>query len=225
LDDLDAARTEFAADVTPHLPALLGKLGDVDGGLEDALVAIVAALIPPPTLAFIEPLSHVILDNAAANPVTEFEQWLGQYVTWLQDLVGALDLSAVKGPLQTAADGGHAVLDAFDEAVAGVTVTVQDLFHDVESLVDTLDPSKVIGTLESGLHDFENVLDNALSGLFEPAKEAVHTAVGAIDTAVDAFDPQQVTDALQTLLNGIESILGEAAAVVAEIGATLKAAV
>src|SRR5207245_9304893 len=45
------------------------------------------------------------------------------------------------------------------------------------------------------------------------------------DPAGDALDRQEVTDALQPLLDGIESILGEAAAVVAEIGATLKAAV
>ncbi|MGZ4334860.1 MAG: hypothetical protein ACXVRJ_11395, partial [Gaiellaceae bacterium] len=225
LDDLDSARTAFGTQVTPKLPALLAGVKDLDGRIEDALVQIVSAVDPSPTLGFIEPLSQLILDNAAANPITEFQQWLGTFVSWLQDLVAALDLSAVKGPLQTASDGAHAILDAFDDAVAGVTVAVQTLFHDVESLVDALDTTAVVGGIESGLHDFESLLDNSLSGLFEPARDAVHTAVTAVDSAVQQFDPQQVTDALQALLSGIESILGDAAAVVKEVGDTLKAAV
>ena len=150
LDDLDTARTAFGAQVTPKLTPLLARVEDLDGRLEDALVQIVSAVDPSPTLSVIEPLSKLILDNSAANPITEFQQWLGTFVTWLQELIDALDLSAIKEPLQTASDGAHAILDAFDNAVAGVTVEVQTLFHDVESLVDALDPAAALGGLESG---------------------------------------------------------------------------
>ncbi len=225
LDDLDAARTAFGTEVTPRLPALLSGVKDLDGRIEDALVQIVSAVDPSPTLSVIEPLSKLILDNSAATPITEFQQWLGTFVSWLQELIAALDLSAIKEPLKTASDGAHAILDAFDNAIAGVTVAVQTLFHDVESLVDALDPAAALGGLESGLHDFESMLESSLGSLFEPARDAVHTAVTAVDTAVQQFDPTQVTDALQAILGGVESVLGDAAAVVKEVGDTLKAAV
>ena len=165
-------------------------MSDLDGRIEDALVQIVSAVEPSPTLGLIEPLSKLVLDNAAANPITEFQQWLGTFVSWLQDIVAALDLSAIKEPLQTAADGAHAILDAFDYAIAGVTVAVQSLFHEVESLVDAIDTSAAVGGLEAGLHDFEQVLDSSLSGLFEPARDAVHTAVSAVDTRGAAVRPE-----------------------------------
>ena len=90
-----------------------------------------------------------MLDNSQDNPVTEFQQWLGTFVAWLQDIVAGLDLSAIKEPLQTAADTAHEMLDAFDQAIAGVTVAVKELFADVESLVDEVDLSGLVAELES----------------------------------------------------------------------------
>ena len=68
------------------------------------------------------------------------------------------------------------------------------------------------------------MLESTLGSLFAPAHDAVHTAVTAVDGAVQQFDPTQVTDALQAIFAEVESILGDAAAVVKEVGDTLKAA-
>ena len=168
LDDLDAARTAFAADVAPALPGLLEGLDDLDGRLEDALVDIVSALAPSPSLGFVEPLSRLLLDNAAANPVAEFQQWLGMFTSWLQDIVGALDLSAVEAPLEAAAEEAHAVLDTIDAAVAGVTVTVQQLFQELQGLIDRVDVAAAVDALRAQLHDSRRPSRPASKGCSRP---------------------------------------------------------
>ena len=222
LDDLDAARTAFASDVTPHLAPLEAQLADLAGAIEDALSLLVDALAPSPTLGFLEPLSKLVLDNAQDNPVTEFQQLLGTFVAWFQDIVAGLDLSAIKEPLQTAADTAHEALDAFDQAIAGVTVAVKELFADVEGLVDKVDLSGLVTELENTLHDFTTQLETQLASLFSPVRDAVHEAVTSIDGVVDEFDPAQIVDTLNDLMSNLEGILGGAADAAKEIGDTLQ---
>ena len=222
LDDLDAARTAFAADVAPHLAGLQAELTDLAGGIEDSLALVVDALAPSPTLGFLEPLSKLVLDNAAENPVTEFQQWLGTFIAWFQDIVAGLDLSAVKEPLQTAANTAHEALDAFDQAMAGVAATVKGLFNDVEGLVDKVDLSGLVAELEGTLHDFTTQLESQLASLFTPVRDAVHEAVTSIDGAVDQFDPAQIVSVLNDLVSNLEGILSGAADAAKEIGDALQ---
>ena len=225
LDDLDAARAAFASDVTPHLGGLQAEArrpGRAGSRTRSSLV--VDALAPSPTLGFLEPLSKAVLDDASANPVNEFQEWLGTFMAWFQDIVAGLDLSAIKEPLQTAADTAHEALDAFDQAIAGVTVAVKGLFADVEGLVDQVDLSGLVTELENTLHDFTTQLETQLASLFSPVRDAVHDAVTSLDGVVDEFDPAQIVDVLNDLMSSLEGILDGAADAAKEIGDTLQEA-
>ena len=222
LDDLDAARAAFSADVTPKLPALLEELGDIDGRLEDALVLLVSALAPAPMLGFVEPLSQLVLQNAAQNPITEFQESLGGVIALLQNVTAALDLSAVKAPVQSVADTAHETLDAFDSAVAGVTVSVNDLFSDIESLVDAADTGALVVQLEQALGEFEAQLETQLTSLFAPVRTAIGGALGEIGDAVDGFDLAQIVTTLQDVMTQLQSTLEGAAAAAQEIADALQ---
>ena len=165
-----------------------------------------------------------MLDDASANPVNEFQEWLGTFMAWFQDIVAGLDLSAIKEPLQTVADTAHEALDAFDQAIAGVTVAVKGLFADVEGLVDQVDLSGLVTELENTLHDFTTQLETQLASLFSPVRDAVHDAVTSLDGVVDEFDPAQIVDVLNDLMSSLEGILDGAADAAKEIGDTLQQA-
>ena len=145
-------------------------------------------------------------------------------MAWFQDIVAGLDLSAIKEPLQTVADTAHEALDAFDQAIAGVTVAVKGLFADVEGLVDQVDLSGLVTELENTLHDFTTQLETQLASLFSPVRDAVHDAVTSLDGVVDEFDPAQIVDVLNDLMSSLEGILDGAADAAKEIGDTLQQA-
>jgi hypothetical protein len=207
LDQYDSLRPAFDADVLAKLPAVRSALHDLAGTLEDQMGLVVSGLTSPPGTGMLEQAAAEVESLAQVDRLAEVTAPLGTVVAWLQDIVAALDLSAVEGPLGTVADGVRSALDGFEETLTEATLAVQDAFQEVESLVDAVDTAALVGSLQTSIQGFADQLVEQLAALFAPVREALTETVGALDGAVAAFDPAAVVQALHDVLDALTGVL------------------
>ena len=191
-----------------HLDATLKtRLIALPGELHDQVGHIEAALAPPGNL----PINFPGDEPIAAEVGEAIDGVLSPAVGWLQDIAAKLDLTFLAGPIHTAADKVDDAVGEVESALATVTTQVQQLFKQVEDLLDDLDTSAITDALKSALDQFGTAVTNQLTSLFAPIKQILEDAIGELDTAVDGFNPQSLVQALNDLIDDLAGVLDDPA--------------
>jgi hypothetical protein len=201
LDEYDVLRPTLVPVIAP-VPALRTRLLEFPGDLDLGMAAVISILRPGGAV-----LSHV--PTPAAGALDTLETWLLGIADWLHDLANSLDLSVIQAPITEIADGAQAVADGLQQAIIAVTLQVQSLFGQLESLLDAIDPAALQAEAEAAVQTFRNSVVTRIDAAVGPARDAVLAAVDAIDQAVDAFDPGQIIAALTDAVNALADVLQE----------------
>ncbi len=128
---------------------------------------------------------------------------------WLHNVAGAIDLSAIQGPIGTIAGRVESVAEGLQQGITTITVDVQSVFTTVQSVIDTLDPAQLQAEVQAAVQRFRDEIIARVSALVGPARAAVLQAVTAIDQAVGAFDPGNVIAAISAAINALAGVLGD----------------
>jgi hypothetical protein len=206
LDQYDAARSQMQPTVA-GLPAIQARLVHLPVDLDGAQGRLVAILHDSGTLqvgAAPGPLPQV-----GQPAIDAIGQALSPVVAWLQDIAAKLDLSAVQGPITTVANGAKSAVDSLDSALAAVTTQVQQLFAQVESVIDGVDVAALMGQVTSAIDGFKTQVVNQLNQLFAPVRSAVEQVVTTISQGIDAFHPQDLVDALHHVMDSVTGVLND----------------
>lgn len=208
LDELDGLRPGLQSNVLDSLTDLRARLQGLPDDLEDVMDQVLSALQPNGPIGNLEPFAQLPDLTAAEEALAELRSFLDSTAGWIQDLLAKLDLSALQQPLGAVADGAKTALDGLDAALAAVTVQVQALFGQLESMLDQVDTTAVTGQIETAIESFRDELIGQLQGLFAPAREAVSAVVGQIDGAVGEFDPEEIIASLEGAIQKVTDVLG-----------------
>jgi hypothetical protein len=226
LDQYETLQDSLAGGPLAAVDDVRARLAALPLDLQDRVTLVVYALDGTSGPGLVGDLADLLAGESPDASIAAFGAQLSSYAGWLQDLLAKLDLSALEGPVAAAAGGARELVDSVDDALLAVTMNVQELFGQLESIVAGLDLDGVVAELESTLEGFTDDLVEQLSGLFETARDAVAEVVEAIDGAVDAFDPAEIVGVLQEAIDAIASVLEGPAVLgtVEQIGAAIEGA-
>lgn len=216
LQEYETVRDTLQPGVLAQLPALNDRLQALPDELEEQMSHTLAVLQPNNVIGQLEPVLRVADDTANLAAVAAFEQSLGTIVVWLDDLAEKIDLSAIKEPLKAVADETQAAVDALDNGVVTLTLEVQNLFGQLESLLDEVDIAAVVAQVEDAIEGFRDELIGQLSNLFAPVREAIGVVVTNITQATDSFNPQAIIDSLNGAIDALAGVFTDSS-----IGAAL----
>jgi hypothetical protein len=209
------------------VPALTDRLGGLPDELTRRLGSVDAALVGGAGIrgAFTT-LADAVDRDATGEAVTTVLTQVSGLVAWLEDLLAAIDLSAVSGPVDEVGDRITAALAELDGALLGVAVEVRGRLEEAASLLDDVDLAasrqRVVDTIEALAAD----LAGQLGDLAAPARAAVGSVVGELADAVDELDPAVVVDALTDVIDALAGVLSdpEVLAAVATIRSAMETA-
>jgi ABC-type transporter Mla subunit MlaD len=99
------------------------------------------------------------------------------------------------------ADRARATVDSLDSGVVTVTIEVQQLFGQVESLVNQVDTEAIASDVKAAIQEFQGRLNQQLATLVSPVREALTVVVASINEKVGAFNPEEIIAALNDVIN------------------------
>jgi hypothetical protein len=238
---LTAAITALDRDLTDHVaasdtlapllagvPALTDRLDELPDELTVRLGSVDAALVGGAGIrgAFTT-LADAVERDATGEAVTDVLTQVSGLVAWLEDVLAAIDLSAVTGPVDEVGDRVTAALAELDGALLGVAVEVRGRLEEAASLLDEVDLTalrqRVVDTIDALAAD----LAGQLGDLAAPTRAAVGAVVDQLADAVDELDPAVVVDALTDVIDRLAAALSdpEVLAAVATIRSAIETAV
>ena len=192
------------AGVIAQIETVADQLRELPDDIDSRMGWIVSTLQPGVSLGMFDSFQPSAEIDAA---LTVIGQQLDTIVAWFQDLVDQIDLSAVQAPITEIAENARGLVDSLDEGLVTITLEVQALFGEVESLLNTVDIAALTADLQEAINQFRDAVIAELQNLFEPARQAVETVISQIDGAVDNFDPQQVIAAFESAIDSIAGVL------------------
>lgn len=206
LDDYDALRAAMAGDVLPTVPDLLGLLGALPGtlldGLGHVLVLLQSTNVASRVTGLIGPFQPVPPETVEAVRAR-----IQPVLDWLRDLVGLLDFGPVQDEIAEVATAAQSLAADIENGLTGVVLDVQSAFGGVSTAIGSLGITDLRNQLTAQIDQFADQLRRDVEQAFGPARDGVHTAVGAVSTALDGFDPDQIVDALRQAIDGIAGVL------------------
>lgn len=223
LDDLDAV----AATLDPALTAAAGleaALRDLPDDLERSLGRVDAALVGSTGVrGVLGTVAETGAQQATAEAVEAVVEAVRGAGAWVEDLLAALDLSAVSEPIAEVTATVTDALGDLDAALLDVAVAVRTQLETATALLDEVDPADLRQELSDAVDDLTTDLTTRLGELAAPARAAVSAAVDAFADAIGALDPAAVLSALTDVVDAVAGVLADPS--VAEAIASVRDAI
>ena len=151
LDQYDALKPTLQTELFGNLAPIEAHLRSLADDLDAQMGRVVSVLLPSNTLAILDVIPAPPAGAPLPQPLADLDRFLKAIVSWFQDLLDKIDLSAVQQPLKDAADAARSAVDALDSAMVTVTTEVQNLFGQVESLLDQVDTAAIANQVQPPL--------------------------------------------------------------------------
>ncbi len=210
LDQYDSLKPTFLADLA-GLPAFETRLARLPDELDDQLGSVVSALRPSNALGLVDDIGAAAQAGAAAiqKPIDDLRHFLGRIAAWLQDLLDKIDFKAVTDPIVAAANAMQSAVDDLDNTMVAVTGQIQQVFGQVESVLNLFDPATAAAQAKTAVDAFKAQIVQKVTGLLAPALTEVTAIVNTIAGAVAAFDPKQLEAVLHDAIQKIAGVLAD----------------
>lgn len=223
VEAFEAVRTAMAAGFTNQVPAAAAQLRAAPADVLDSLLHLAIQIEPVNPSSFLPVGAGAPPDPEAAQQLADL---LAPITDFLEDLTRKLDLSAITAGVGGVATECRAIADSINEALTAVAQETRAAFAQVEDVVRDLPFDDLATEMRAGIEAAGDALQAAVRSAFEPFREAVASAVGAISDAVDGVDPAAVQDALAQAVAQITAVLHDpqVQSAVEEIRSVLDAA-
>ena len=225
LDQYDAIKNSLPADFFDNARVLNQSIKSLVDDLQDQIESVIIAVSPGRVLEDLDPLLAKLEFQPGSAEIEKLEELLDTIFGWLQELVNKIDLTAIQEPLETAVNTAESAVGEIDNLMVGVTLNVQELFGQLESLIDQVDPQALIAQVTEAINTFGEEISGQMESLLAPINAAVSALVSNVGSAVDQFNPADLVTALETVFTSIQSLLNPALQSVDEIRQAIESAV
>ncbi len=210
LDQYDALKPALEGDLA-SLPAFQTSLARLPDELDDRLGSVVSALRPTIALGLVDDVAAAAQAGAAAiqKPIDDLRHFLGRIAGWLEDLLDKIDFQAVTQPIVDAANEMQSAVDALDNTMVAVTGQIQQIFGQVESVLNLFDPATAAAQAKTAVDAFKAQIVQKVTDLLAPVLDEVTAIVDTIADAVAAFDPKQLEAVLHDAIQKIAGVLAD----------------
>lgn len=200
-------KTTFQNTLLPQITDASDRLSDLSTDLDDQMGRVVSLLQPNTPLDVLAPLTAGQPDLSDDQSLAEFQTWLDTIVNWLQQVVDAVDLTAIREPIRTVATTMRSAVDGLDQGMVTATLTVQELFGQLEGLLNQVDVAALVAQVEEAIQTFKTRLIQTLANLFAPVRQAIAQVITTISQGIDDFDPAAIVEALREAIQIVTGIL------------------
>lgn len=212
LDQYETVRSTLQADVLGQLTTLTERLNRLPDDLEDSMGHVVIALQPNGSLGQIEDLFTSLPESPnMAETIAALEDRLTAFANWFQELLDKIDLTAVQRAIEISADEVRSLVDSLDESLVNVMLEAQNLFGEVEKLLNQVDTGAIAQQIEAAIKRFKTELIQQLTALFVPVRDVIGQVITTISQRVDTFDPEDIAEALRQAIQILTDILQDPA--------------
>ena len=225
LDQYDTIKSSLPADFFDNARVLNQSIKSLVDDLQDQIESVIIAVSPGRVLEDLDPLLAKLEFQPGSAEIEKLEELLDTIFGWLQELVNKIDLTAIQEPLETAVNTAESAVGEIDNLMVGVTLNVQELFGQLESLIDQVDPQALIAQVTEEINTFGEEISGQMESLLAPINAAVSALVSNVGSAVDQFNPADLVTALETVFTSIQSLLNPALQSVDEIRQAIESAV
>ena len=225
LDQYDTIKSSLPADFFDNARVLNQSIKSLVDDLQDQIESVIIAVSPGRVLEDLDPLLAKLEFQPGSAEIEKLEELLDTIFGWLQELVNKIDLTAIQEPLETAVNTAESAVGEIDNLMVGVTLNVQELFGQLESLIDQVDPQALIAQVTEAINTFGEEISGQMESLLAPINAAVSALVSNVGSAVDQFNPADLVTALETVFTSIQSLLNPALQSVDEIRQAIESAV
>ena len=225
LDQYDAIKNSLPADFFDNARVVNQSIKSLVDDLQDQIESVIIAVSPGRVLEDLDPLLAKLEFQPGSAEIEKLEELLDTIFGWLQELVNKIDLTAIQEPLETAVNTAESAVGEIDNLMVGVTLNVQELFGQLESLIDQVDPQALIAQVTEAINTFGEEISGQMESLLAPINAAVSALVSNVGSAVDQFNPADLVTALETVFTSIQSLLNPALQSVDEIRQAIESAV
>jgi len=207
LDQHSSLRSTLQTNLAPQVVALRDRLAALPEDLEDQISRTISILQPNTPLEILTPLADAIPSPIDQQSINDFQAWLESITQWLQSLVDAIDLTAIKDPISTVAESLQTAVNGLDDGLVNVTLAVQSLFGELDGLLTQVDVAALVHQVEVAIAAFKTQIIETLSTLFQPVRAVVNQLITTIHDAIDQFDPEVIVNALKEAIQVVTGIL------------------
>lgn len=225
LDQYDAIKSNLPIDFFDNARVLNKLIKSLVDDLQDQIESVIIAVSPGRVLEDLDPLLAKLEFQPGSAEIEKLEELLDTIFGWLQELVNKIDLAAIQEPLETAVNTAESAVGELDNLMVSVTLKVQELFGQLESLIDQVDPQALIAQVTEAINNFGEEISGQMESLLAPINAAVSALVSNVGSAVDQFNPADLVTALETIFNSIQSLLNPALQSVDEVRQAIESAV
>ncbi len=224
LDQYDAIKNSLPADFFDNALVLNQSIKSLVDDLQDQIESVIIAVSPGRVLEDLDPLLARLEFQPGSAEIEKLEELLDTILGWIQELVNKVDLATIQEPLETAVNTAESALGEIDDLMAGVALNLQELFGQLESLIDQVDPQDMIVQTTEAINTFGGEISGHMESLLAPINAAVSALVSNVAFAVDQFDPEDVVNALKSIFTSIQSLLDPSLQQVNEVKQAIESA-
>ena len=188
---------------------LLKKYGLLSIELETQIVQLYATLTPPPDANLLKYLGQLANDAYRSKEIDSMMKGINQLFGRVSEVLSALDLSPVAEPIATAAETARGIVDELDNVLIEAVTQVKLLFDEADALIDQVDTEAIADDITTAIESYQEALQDEIDALFDPAKDAITTAVNAIGGAADDFDPKEIIDSLRETIHKLTQVIAD----------------
>jgi hypothetical protein len=224
LDTFDSLRAGLTANVLPGLALLNPRLGTLPVECLDRLDHLLNLMESSHLVGHLASLTDPVtpVSDAAVQAV---QAALDPALTFVDDLLELLDISAIESQVSDVADTLRAISNELQGSVTQVAAAAQAAASTVVDTLQGVGLDALEQQLLAQIEAFGDDVEAELIAAFSPARDALGELVTGLDEAVTAFDPQQLVGELGTMLDDIAAVLNgpEIAEAIGEVKRTVDA--
>jgi hypothetical protein len=214
---LGQAQTALAALETQNLlldaqagaiAALRTAIQELPGALETGICRLTVLLCPRAAFGdFTSAIGPVVPGDLAEDAFEPLTRTFTATRQALERLLGALDVSAVTGPITAVLAQAQDTIATVEQGIAQLTAGARAAFTQVDTALAAFDPAVVVAQARGAIEQAVQTLADAIASALGPAGAALTTAISAAESALGAFDPEALAAPVQALLDALSSLL------------------
>ena len=188
--------------------ALREALRDLPGTLETGICRLTVLLAPRAAFgdltSAIGPVVPGDVPGEAFEPITRA---LTNARQMLERLLGALDVSAVTGPIAGVLDQAQGAIATVDAGIAQLTASARAAFADADAALAAFDPAAIVAQARAAIEQAVQTIADGIAAALAPAAGALTSALSGAERALGAFDPEALAAPVQAVLDELSALL------------------
>lgn len=189
------------------LPALPARLAALPEALDEEMGRVAAALALAPAQDLLPAALALLPGVLPDRPLGDLEPFLDGILDWLNQLLQAIDLVALKAPIRALSTRLSELAASLEQATLTLTTAVTQKIEEAGALLALFDPAALVAQLEAAMQG----LAGRFTELVAPIRQGLQRIHDAMAEGLSGFHPEELAELLRTQLRTLSGLISDPA--------------